>query len=802
MRKSFFCRLLDALAPYHAIAGIFLILLVVMKVIEFFLLDIDASNRYVLLARALTYNLIVASWTVLVVGILFLLIRLLSRRVAVWFAVVFFSLLLLSEVGLLFYVLHNGFLLGCELLARPISESWMAVRGAVGVVLPIILPIFIIGGFLTLALWLAAHPSKVNMLVMFVVLLFAILSIVFKPSHLVSSRYFHFILNKSWYVVVDSYYYFGNQSHCGDYSDLVPAYDSALVAELLDTHPEWATPTDSLYPLERPFVADTFLNRFFYPSQTLPNIVLILVESLGHEMMGTGAMPFVDSLANTGLYWPNCLSTTMRSYGAMPALTGSVGGPKCFQFGTMPFHNSLISLLKHDGYNTRAYYGGDFTFDCIYEYLTAQHIDFLSPLYERFKSSPSSKQGYWWGYNDDTLFDYVIHDLNSQPKTLNPHLSLITTLTMHDDLKLPDASRQKYYQQQASKLPVPQAGKLLFSHYPSSLFTDDCLRKFVHEYEKRSDFQNTIFVIVGDHASGLQKGDILSQYHVPLILWSPLVKHPARFTHVVTHNDVSPALYSLLVSRYGLAPQPTVQWLGDGLGDSPKTLVMLNYAHEIHDIIYHNYFYKAASSFEDEELCTFGPDMLLQPCSDASALDNCRRQLKLMRYLYAYTYYCDRLTAHPIYSRNFVVSKTISFDKIIECIIPDNPPSVSGTVDWPLLPAQKLSAKRDNVAVRISLEADVTVHDSVYMNQFPTLHFSFDNGQYVKESDCLSKFLLGDASYHPGTYHLTLSKDFLLNPTHTNTLSITLSSPGADADCIPGAHFTFFNARITIAYSR
>lgn len=808
MGKPFFQRLWTALSPYYAIAGLYLVLLVVLKVVEFFLLDFDAWNRSQLLVNALTYNLVVASWTLIAVGLLFLLVRLFSRRAAVWVAAVSFALLLFSEVGLLFYTLHNGFLLGCELVARPVAESWLAMRGAVGVILPMVLSVVVIGGFIALALWRSKRPSKAALVVPSVVVLFALLSLLFKTSHLVDRRYDYFVLNKSWYLAVDSYHYFNLRQSLGDSPSVDVDYDPVLVAELLSTHPEWATPVDSLYSLERPFVADTFLNAYFTSvgdhraalagRTALPNIVIVLVESLGHESMGTGSVPFIDSLAATGLYWPNCLSATVRSYGAIPALTGSVGGPKCFQFGAMPSHNSLLSLLKREGYNTRAYYGGDFTFDCIYEYLTAQHIDYLSPLFERFKSSPASKHS-WWGYNDDTLFDYAIRDLNAQPSTHNPHLSVVTTISMHDELKLPDA-RQQYYQRRAARLPMPPAGQGLYSRYSANLFTDDCLRKFIHAYSQRPDFQNTIFVVVGDHSSGQQKGDILSSHRVPLIVWSPLVKKPARFTHVVTHNDLAPALYSLLVSRYGLTSQPTVHWLGDGLGPSPKTLLVVNYAHEIHDIVYHNYYYRAANPCNPEEFYSFGSDLQLHPCSDSLALDSCRRQLKLMRYLYSYTYYNDRLTAHALNSRHFIVGKRVSLPNAIDCVVPDTPPSASATVEWPVLSAFHLTdVNKGYTTVRVGIESDVVVHDSIYMSQFPDLHVIFD--EHIHEVDRLSKFLLGDASYNPGTYHLQLSKEFPLDSTHSRSLSVFLSSPRYDEDWHAGARFTLFNTRITIDYA-
>lgn len=794
------------LRSYCAIAGLYLLLLTVLKVVEFFLWDIHASNSLQILLNAVVYNLVVASWTVLAVGLLYYIVQLLSRRTAVILAAVFYALCLLSETGLLVYALHNGYLLGCELVARPLFESWMAIRGAVGVFLPVVLTLLLVGGFIALALWRARRPSKAAWAVPAVVLLFSILSLCFKTSHLVVSQYSHYILNKTHYLCVDSYHYLSLTHQPATIADGSSVdYDETLVANLLATHPEWGNNLDPTYPLERQLSPDTFLNAWFNNNNTSnvsgqqpPNIVIIIVESLGNEFMGNGTMPFVDSLAATGLYFPNCLSTATRSYGAIPAVTGSVGGPGSFQFGTMPAHNSLLSLLRQAGYNTRSFYCGDYTFDCIYEYLSAQRIDYLSSYFDDYKALPDRLKGNWWGYNDDTLFSRALRDMGAPSST--PALSLITTLTMHDGLSLSDPARQAAYEHRASLLPVLKEHPAL--NAPAALFTDDCLRLFFRQYSRRNDFNNTLFVITGDHSSGALRGDRLSYLHVPLILWSPLVKRPARFTHTVTHNDIAPALYALLTTHYHLPAQPTVHWLGDGLAPTPKTLLVANYTHDFTDLVYHHYYYQAASPAGPESLHTFGPDMVLTPCSDPAALDSCRRQLALMSYLYNYTYYRNRLTAHPLYSREYTTKRCLHLALPVECVIPDEPPSKTGCIDTWLLPATRLKSTDGYATVRLTVNADVTVHDSLLVLQFPEMHIKFVGDETVKEYDSLAKFLSANAEQSPGTYRLALSKEFSIGSADADSLSVSISSPWSDDNWKPGARITLSNTIITVEYGK
>ena len=783
-------RFKQSLTRYLAIVGVYLLGLIVLKVVELLALA-EGPLEARIWVSALVYNLIVASWEALAIGILYFLIRLLSERAAMITAAILYALLLLSETGLTLYVAHNGFLLGCELAVRPFNETLMAIKGAMGVVLPLVMVVVLTGGISLIALWRAKRPSRAVWATAVVVGILIVLSLVFKMSHLVVNNYRQYILNKTLYLVDDCRVYFHQSRHNPANSEQIE-YNEQYISELIYTHPEWGTPIDPHYPLERATPVDTFLTPYFQTGKVTPNIVIIIVESLGAEMMGSGAMPFVDSLAATGLYWRNCLSTTMRSYGAVPAITGSVGGPRSFQFGMMPDHNSLFSLLKSSGYNTRAYYAGDFHFDCIYEYLSAQHLDYLSPMYEEFVSSPSFGTANWWGYDDDTLFARTLKDLKGYSCLPHqaPHLSLITTLSMHEELRLPDKALQEDYQRRASRL--KQTGDKLAALFPACLFTDDCLRRFINDCRKLPGYENTLFVITGDHASGRQKGDHLSSHRVPLILWSPLIKRPATFTHLVTHNDIAPALYSLLTSHFGLKPHPSVHWLGDGLGPTPKTLVVVNYIHMIQNIIYHNYYYQPANNFLSEEFYTFGSDLTLHPCNDTEALDSCRRQMELLRYLYSYTYLSNHLTAHPADTSRYTTATIYLSDTDITSVTPDNQ---SAYTEHTVFPSTQLHAKQGYNTARVSLEADATIVGDPTIEQYHMLTFyiSGDNTQQYDEP--LYR------NYTNGK-HVSITKAFPLASGNAIALKITLHPPYGQADWLPGSSVTLSNIKITIEYGK
>lgn len=790
----------SAIKPYSAIVGLYAMLLTALKLVEYFAVGLDAPNKFQLLGNAVLYNLIVTSWVFLGLGVVYWLLQLISKRVALILAAVCYGVLLLSETGLLLYTIHNGYLLGNELVARPFSETLMAIHGAVGVVLPVVLTIVLTGGFIVLALWRAKKPSGAAHAVLPIAIVLVLLSLIFMVSNLVPNRYSYFIINKTQYLAGDCYDYLQSEHNNGAQSSAsIPIYDKTLIEELLLSHPEWGTPNDSIYPLERSENAGDFLSAHFDTCTTPPNIVILIVESMGAEVISSGAMPFIDSLASSGLYWPNCMSSSIRSYGAIPAITGSVGGPKGFQFGTMPAHNSLLSLLKHEGYNTRAYYAGDFTFDCVYEYLTAQDIDYLSPFFDEFTNSGINKE-YWWGYHDDELLRRTFEDLSTLDDN-DPYCALVTTLTMHDVLRLSDVRQQKYEQMAQQIAPSP-SGYNLDALYSACLFTDDYLRLFFEKYSKRSDFNRTIFVITGDHASGRQRGDKLSFHHVPLIIWSPLITRPATFKHPVTHNDIAPSIYRLLTNKYGLKAQPTVHWLGEGLGPSPKTLLIVNLSHEIHDIVFHNHYYQSQSRFKPETLYSFGDDLLLNPCNDPVYLDSCRKQLTLMRYLYDYTYRADRLTAHPLHTKQYKAIRTYKPATDIECRTPNEPPSSVGNNSCTVLPSTILKDTEGYSMMRLTFEADVIVHDSIDQAGYPAICFRFEGDLSLNESAKLSKFITGDVVGLTGTYHISLAKEFPLSTTRQNYIFVQLSTPTLDDEYQPGSQITLHNTSITIDYAK
>lgn len=785
-------RIRSTLGAFLPLALFYFGAVLALKVVELVI-----EHQLAFLPQALMFNLIIASWEVVAMGALCLLLSRWCPKASVLGCSIAVGLLLVAEVGLTIYASHNGFLLGCELVSRPLKESVDASIGAVGWLFPIVLLLLGIGLPVLLACYVSRNPMRRGLWMVAIPLLLGLSGVVFPMKHLQDRMHNRLILNKTFYLVGDCFdNWKSSRLTTAEGSTRIVPFDPLVVDSLLATHPEW-NPIDKEYPLERIDNTEDILSPYFAASATQPDVVVLVVESLGHEFMGNGVMPFVDSLAATGLYWQNCLSTTPRSYGAVPAITGSVGGPKSFQFGTMPRHNTMLSILRHAGYQTQYFYAGYLSFDCIYEYLTAQRVDYMAPYYEDYRAAKDPSLGSWWGYHDQVMLDKTAGHLLSQKGT-NPRCNLIVTLTMHEDLALSDESRRmralEAVKALSEQVRIPQARLASCRH------TDEALRRFFARCQKDSRFENTIFVITGDHSSGFHCDGQLDLHHVPLIIWSPLVEKPQSFSHLVTHNDIAPSLCRLMHNRYGVEMPSTVHWLGSGLSATPKSMLIVGYDRQIEEVVHQGFYYHAANRWMDEALYAINPDLSLTPTADPRWLEACRGELRRLRYLYEYTYLSDRLTQHPLYSSK--ATKVLGFNpKAVTVNVPTQKPSQGGRNLYELLSSTKLKGTEGHSLVSVTLEADVTILDTMQgVDHYADLAFVFDGDNHVWTGDAVTKMLSVECPTTGETYHLSVTKQFPLSATRDNLLTVYIQTTGSDEKWVPGDQLRFQNMHLVVEY--
>lgn len=346
------------------------------------------------------------------------------------------------------------------------------------------------------------------------------------------------------------------------------------------------------YPLMRAVAYRDVLGPQLTLGAEKPNIVVVIVEGLGRDFTGPraefgGFMPFLDSLTERSLSWDNFLSTSGRTFGVLPSLLGSLpfGETGFMELGArMPAHASLVTLLQAHGYATNYFTGTNGQFDRIDAFMERQRVDRFvdaagfGPAYAR---EPASAGGESWGYPDDALFTRSLELLG--PASSTPRLDIYLTISTHEPFIPPDRARyQARFEQRLRGLKASDARKATMRAYRGVFetlsYADDALRGFLEAYAARADYGRTIFIITGDHRLiPVPPSDRIARYHVPFLVFSPMLRAPRHVGAVSSHFDVLPSLLAMLHRAYGMPVPERAPWLGSGL----DTTTAFRHAHAV-----------------------------------------------------------------------------------------------------------------------------------------------------------------------------------------------------------------------------
>jgi len=441
---------------------------------------------------------------------------------------------------------------------------------------------------------------------------------------------------------------------------------------------------DSEYPFLKRSSAGDVLGPFFKELTEPPNIVFILVESLGGEFVGktgqwTGFAPFIDSLAVNGLYWENGLSMSGRTFGMIPSLLGSLppGNNGFMDLGPdYPVHTSLIRMLDEQGYHTSFYSGYNTYFDGLNYFLDYQGTDVIinkewitSNFGDQFKTGAN-----YWGYDDKSMLEIAGSVVDSLALRPDPRLEIYHTLQSHSPFTLPDEQfYARRFNEHLEELSLPISKQEAFERYRSELttllFTDDALRDFMNVYKKRDSYSNTLFIITGDHwLIPVPQTSRVSRYHVPIIFYSDLIEKPVQFQSVNTHANIVPALTTLIDSNTGLALPDSVHWIGETM-DTLRTfrnihsLPMMQNKNQLSDYISGNHFLSDNTLYRVEE----GLILVQEPNSEVKN----ELEQALLRFKSKNSYVTENNKLYPEFFRDesssdyeFITRFSVMFDEI------------------------------------------------------------------------------------------------------------------------------------------
>lgn len=400
--------------------------------------------------------------------------------------------------------------------------------------------------------------------------------------------------------------------------------------------------SDIEFPLLNDIDSEDVLGEYFNLQEEKPNLVFVIVEGLGSDFVGenkefSGFTPYIDQLVKKSLYWDNFLSNTGRTYGVIPSLLGSLpfGKSGFIDIEDLPNKNTLFSILKNNGYYTSFYMGANSSFDNMDNFLKSENIDYIldrSKFELEYELQPSDAAGSSWGYPDKELFRKAFNLYNPEQ---SPRLDVFMTLTTHEPFILPN---EEYYEEKveeilSSNLNLDDRAKKIIDNnkgiFGSLLYGDEALEDFIATYKTKPEFNNTIFIITGDHRLvPIPQENEISRFHVPFIMYSSMLKSPKKISSVSSHFDVVPTLIAMLSKKYDIEVPTQTAWMGGAIDMHEefrlnKNIPLMRNKNELKDFVSNDVFYS------DGEMYTILENLKLEESNaDDKKLDDLLNNFK------------------------------------------------------------------------------------------------------------------------------------------------------------------------------
>lgn len=370
-------------------------------------------------------------------------------------------------------------------------------------------------------------------------------------------------------------------------------------------HPDRSFPYPGEYPFLKTQKAKNCLTTFF-PEKTkeeAPDIVFLLLEGLGDTFLDTlydyPFMPFLRSLADSSLYRDRHFAVSEEAQNFLPALLGGLP-PSQRGFSEMPvipYHFSLMNILHHNQYHG-SFYTGQWSWDHSTDKFLMQNR--ISQVYDAGNFPEEEEKiflgddQYFWGYNDRQLFDFYFES----KKETEPRLDIIYTRGIRSPFAI---ENREYYRSVMDSVIAKQKStseaeylELFHPYYLSLMFTDNQLESFFNRFKKEPDYENTVFIITGSFPTPeLHPEANMDKYHVPMIIYSPMLTKTGKISDVTSHYDFYESITGLLQQNFDIEiPRYNTSWGKTLCVKNPEEqfIPLLDAQNKLSSMIHDNYF--------------------------------------------------------------------------------------------------------------------------------------------------------------------------------------------------------------------
>lgn len=290
-----------------------------------------------------------------------------------------------------------------------------------------------------------------------------------------------------------------------------------------------------------------------------PNIVVIVMESMAWYKTGIGGSevnptPNLDGLSRESILFSNFYTPTVATARSIFAAVTSLPDTSRVKTGSRnPFIVNQHAIMgEFKGYEKFYFLGGSANWGNI-RGVFSYNIPDLKIFEEGSYKAPRVDV---WGISDLSLFkesaENITKDYNEKKK---PFFAFIQTAGFHRPYTIPEDNDGFVVKtpKDVSEAEIREYGFESFEEYNAMRLQDHSLGKFFEMAKKEDWYDNTIFVVFGDH--GLPHNNaknvpewqksLANGFHVPMIIHSPKRFAPAVETKIASEMDVMPTVASL-----------------------------------------------------------------------------------------------------------------------------------------------------------------------------------------------------------------------------------------------------------------
>ena len=279
----------------------------------------------------------------------------------------------------------------------------------------------------------------------------------------------------------------------------------------------------------------------------LKNVVVIMMESFSAQYIGASGKqseitPRFDRLTEKGVLFDHFFSNGTHTHQGIFATLAGFPNPPSFETlmqqpqGSTGF-SELAELLRKRDYQNLYLYNGDFAWDNQEGFFRNQG---MTKFIGRYDYDNPEFIDPTWGVSDNDMFNRAHLELEKLDSD-KPFFAILQTLSNHLPFTIPEP------------LPIAkvEGHGSLNDHLTAMRYADWALGQFFAKAQESSYFDETLFVLLGDHGFCVpqQLTDIeLLRFNVPLLLLAPGLQEQfgSKLPIVSTQVDIIPTIMGLL----------------------------------------------------------------------------------------------------------------------------------------------------------------------------------------------------------------------------------------------------------------